>query len=61
MGIVVQISSLYLVLTKRFFLKDWLFMNGKTAKLINRYAEAKGYKAKDLKKKWLSLNKKKGF
>ncbi len=36
-------------------------MNEKTAKLINRYAEAKGYKAKELKKKWLSLNKKERF
>ncbi|MFN3605346.1 MAG: hypothetical protein ACK4UJ_11620 [Leptonema sp. (in: bacteria)] len=36
-------------------------MNEKTAKLINHYAQAKGYNVKELKKKWLSLNKKERF
>lgn len=31
-------------------------MNGKTAKLLNRYALKKGLKVDDLKKKWQSLN-----
>ncbi len=36
-------------------------MNEKTAKLINRYASAKGYNPKDLKKRWLNLNAKERF
>lgn len=31
-------------------------MNGKTAKLLNRYALAKGTKAGDLKKQWQAMN-----
>lgn len=36
-------------------------MNEKTAKLLNKYAMAKGYSSKDLKRRWLSLNKKQRF
>ncbi|GIX41146.1 MAG: hypothetical protein KatS3mg129_0879 [Leptospiraceae bacterium] len=36
-------------------------MNEKTAKLINKYALAKGYNARELKKRWLSLNSKERF
>lgn len=36
-------------------------MNEKTAKLLNKYAQAKGLNTKDLKRKWLSLNKNERF
>jgi hypothetical protein len=36
-------------------------MNEKTAKLINKYAQAKGFNSKDLKRRWLSLNSKERF
>lgn len=31
-------------------------MNGKTAKLLNQYAKAKGAVAGDLKKQWQAMN-----
>lgn len=36
-------------------------MNEKTAKLINRYAMAKGLNPKNIKRYWLSLNKEQRF
>lgn len=42
-------------------LKIFEFMNEKTAKLLNKYAQAKGLNTKDLKRKWLSLNKNERF
>lgn len=36
-------------------------MNGKTAKLLNRYAQAKGTNAKDLKRLWQNLTGKERF
>ncbi len=36
-------------------------MNGKTAKLLNRYAKAKGVNDKDLKREWYAMNAKERF
>lgn len=36
-------------------------MNQKTAKLLNKYASAKGYNSKDLKRRWVTLNKEQRF
>ncbi|MCS7206131.1 MAG: hypothetical protein NZ853_10585 [Leptospiraceae bacterium] len=36
-------------------------MNEKTAKLLNKYAMAKGLNPKNLKRFWLSLNKEQRF
>ena len=36
-------------------------MYEKTAKLLNKYASAKGYNPKELKRRWLSLNKDERF
>lgn len=36
-------------------------MNGKTAKLLNRYAQAKGSNVKDLKRLWYNLSGKQRF
>ena len=43
------------------YLKKMSQMNGKTAKLLNRYALAKGNNIKDLKRLWQSLNAKERF
>lgn len=36
-------------------------MNEKTAKLLNKYATARGQNVKELKREWLSLNGKERF
>lgn len=36
-------------------------MNEKTAKLLNRYALAKGSNSRELKREWVSLNAKERF
>ncbi len=36
-------------------------MNGKTAKLLNRYALAKGVNSRDLKRQWMSMNARERF
>lgn len=36
-------------------------MNEKTAKLLNKYAAAKGSNSKELKREWLSLSAKERF
>ena len=36
-------------------------MNEKTAKLLNRYAMARGSNSRDLKREWLSLNARERF
>ncbi|MCR9144027.1 MAG: hypothetical protein NXI24_17400 [bacterium] len=36
-------------------------MNEKTAKLLNKYALAKGSNSRDLKREWVSLNAKERF
>ena len=36
-------------------------MNGKTAKLLNRYSKAKGLNSRDLKREWYALTSKQRF
>ena len=36
-------------------------MNGKTAKLLNRYSKARGVNVRDLKREWYSMNAKERF